>query len=487
MRQTTPLEADEKVRSGLEESLWAQELEKLDQELREDLLKPLRRRTVHKMYVREIAYRSQPKDEHPHHVGVFVSPSPAGPIVGFMPMRYIVLDRELQVWPGPKIHFVEELKREREPIEAVVRETGKWGKRHRHLDYVFMMPRPFDAQEVQGRQALIHTSNHRHQAVGLEELTVEQVRSISSMFREKVKESLRQLEILAALLKEAAKSGQEIGTLLNDIEVQVKKITHILSEVTSSKELPLVWETTMQHELGNPLEKLELVDSMEPPFQGDRIEINLEAIRRIQEVISEMASLQYLRVTVDAMSPHLVLSFSGDSLLPRWFDPSEFPARYGKGLLWEKERLNRAILEVGGVDRIMLIPLTPRGGEVITLQPLLAEGVERTEAIDRYLEQANRTLQHLGIQFAEPTSVRSELFQKLGFLISGEVSLPNDSVPEGYPVFQVEQLLQYHPVLVAAKALHPQLSLDFLKSYQVKGLILLEDNIHGARYLGILA
>lgn len=176
MRQPAPLEANGQILSGLEESLWAAQLQKLGEELREDLSKPVSRRPVRQMYIRELAYRDHPEDEHAHHVGAFLSPSPDGPAVGFLPMRYAVIDRDRRVRPGPKIHLLQELKDEREPIRVIVREIGRWHKPGHHLDFIFMMSRPFEAQEVENRQLLIHYPNlsDRSSAAGLEEEAAEE-------------------------------------------------------------------------------------------------------------------------------------------------------------------------------------------------------------------------------------------------------------------------------------------------------------------------
>ena len=105
-----------------------------------------------------------------------LSISPSGPVVGFLPMQYMVYDPEHLVRPGPKIHLAEELRFEQEPLPVVVRETGKWHKPGHHLDFVFMMPRPFDAKMVQGRHRLIHFPGDQTHSGGLEENALEKLK-----------------------------------------------------------------------------------------------------------------------------------------------------------------------------------------------------------------------------------------------------------------------------------------------------------------------
>ncbi len=169
MRQPAPLEANEKILSGLEESLWVAERQKIEEGFLEDLRKLPHRRTSYTMYVRELAYRERPEEDHPHHVGAMVSLSPNGVILGFLPLTNAVEDPSRKVRVGLKIHLFQELLDHHAGIELIVQRPGKSYRPGGHLDFVFRMRRRFTAEEVRAREMLLHYPDAPAPSAGMEE------------------------------------------------------------------------------------------------------------------------------------------------------------------------------------------------------------------------------------------------------------------------------------------------------------------------------
>ena len=174
MRQPSPLEGNEQILSGLEESLWVAERQKIEEGFLEDLRKLPHRRTIHTMYLRQLAYRDRPQEDHPHHVGAMVSLSPNGVILGFLPIANAVEDPHRKVRVGVKIHLLPELLDHHTGIGLVVQRPGKSYKPGRHLDFVFRMHRRFTAEEVRAREMLLHFPDEPFPSAGLEEGMVDE-------------------------------------------------------------------------------------------------------------------------------------------------------------------------------------------------------------------------------------------------------------------------------------------------------------------------
>ncbi len=481
----------------------AASLRRLEADLRADLRKPVSRRSVRPMYIREMAYRRQrPNEDHPHHVGVMVSFSPTTKPIGFLPIRNVIIDKEWEVNVSVKIHYLSEMLAHQEPLLLIVQRAGFSYKPGSHLDFVFMAARPLTGRDLEGRQHILdeRSSGSEPTSTGLEEpLTADTVRAVGRDVRNSFAEPLAAVEALLQRLKVAETSRQEDQVLeaMQGILHQSGEMREMLHALTSPDgSVPLPLRLILQHELGNGIQLLlgipglydRSVDWGELPHQRAAMQ---RGVARMREVIAEVESLPHLRLGVmGANGTYVVLSCSGASLLPQWKSLEDSFRLYGSGLKDEVERLRAAAGEAGA-DQAMLIPVTPAEAETITLYPSTAPDAADLPVVQDYVGDANRVLTSLGIQFASPQLAEDGKLQRLGFVVY-ENHLPEGLVPEGYTVVAAAQLQPgrpgtLHPALLAAKVLHPKLSWEFLLKYQVKAVLLLQDPLTGARYLAILA
>ncbi|MCM8794989.1 MAG: hypothetical protein NC819_04215 [Candidatus Omnitrophica bacterium] len=174
--------------------------------------------------------------------------------------------------------------------------------------------------------------------------------------------------------------------------------------------------------------------------------------------------------------------------IPSWLPLEKLLVRFGAGPGPELENLRQVAAEADA-DQVLLIPVSSRRKQGITLHPYLAAGVSSLDGVHEYLGRANRLMIAMGIRFEQPKDLHPRL-ERLGFVIY-EVVEPS-GLPERYTTVAADQLSAgspgyVHPALLAAKTLHPLLPWEFLKQYAVKGVLVLEDELTSARYLAILA
>ncbi len=252
---------------------------------------------------------------------------------------------------------------------------------------------------------------------------------------------------------------------------------------------------TLGEELVGPLNLLSSLTAVQlAEIDRDRLRGDMEKLERnfsrFLEVQEELETMSHVRLVVQGKLLNVAIRASETVLLPDWHDVELFPGTYGNGLAGEAEHFQQAIRE-SAANRYLLVPVTPQGGEVITLYPYSAPGVTNEAQIREYLDAANAVLEPLGVRFALLAPAVQGQFQQLGFLIT-EGAIPEGLAPPGYTTVESSRLSPdpaagYSPALVAAKILHPKLSWEFLKQYQLKALLLLEDKLTSARYLAILA
>jgi len=151
----------------------------------------------------------------------------------------------------------------------------------------------------------------------------------------------------------------------------------------------------------------------------------------------------------------------------------------------------RAILRIArevGADRAFAVPLDPAGSAPVTLSPFLYGPVEDRAAVEEYLAGAGSVLEKGGFRLAPLREGLPEPSDRPDLVIH-EGDLP---VPVQAATFQAAQVSAGHParldpLLVAARTLHPRLSWDFLKAYQPRVVLIVEDELSRTRYLVVLA
>ncbi|MBI3318127.1 MAG: hypothetical protein HYZ90_03145 [Candidatus Omnitrophica bacterium] len=331
-------------------------------------------------------------------------------------------------------------------------------------------------------------------AAGLEGVTAEGVRQATAELMAKIQEPLAAIDAQLEWLKDLPEEDLQVQEGMRIIYDNGSRIVSAVDDLPVS-----VYGLTASHELNNALSGvidpasryLEQVDRTD--LERD-VEGIADAIRQIHTLLEELSSLPVLRLRVYGSSSVMqVLSLaSSTSTQPIWIDPTRtrLLGNYGAGLVDEVERMEQAARKSGS-DQLLLVPITPIGGEVIRLQPFFHREIDSEGQVRRYLAEGNRILKDFGIRFGELTPAPPGPLSRLGFLIY-EGELPEGLAPEGYPAFQADRLSlenpdRFHPALVAMKTLHPRLPWEFLKGYQVKALLLLEDKLTKARYLAILA
>ncbi len=348
-------------------------------------------------------------------------------------------------------------------------------------------------------------------SAGLEEITTEKVLTWAITLDTVLQDPLNKMREELAYLPTSWEGWNDpakadlIRRSLEQVLLESGRFVRLMRQTPEGIEgMSPIFSKTISHELGNPTGRLcgysEL--ALLKFTQGGSAEVERffpttppwvaiqRGLKLMEAVLQELTSSELLRLVTYQLGSQIVLRVS-NMILPGWSDLNRFPTIYGRGLAHESQRLTQP-----GIDQFALIPLTPVGGETIHLRTYLDASVAaQQEEIASYFEEGNRLFQEtekdkggLPVQFDAPVSISDPNvpLNTLGVLIY-EGEKPQRAVPEGYVALSVDQLRQLHPGLVAAKILHPKLSWEFLERYQVKGLLLLQDDTSGARYLALLA
>lgn len=245
---------------------------------------------------------------------------------------------------------------------------------------------------------------------------------------------------------------------------------------------------------GTPWESFIRWDLSVPEATSPHLELFLQHAGRI---LDEAAHLMSAPPAEPAAGPSTLLGTGGSTPLTTGLEeggrvtngpPVEVVTGESVSLGAASIKTILAIAREVGADHAFAVPLGPARSEPVTLQPFLYGQVEDRAAVEEYLANAGPILAVSGFRLAPLREGLPEPSDGLSLVIH-EGDLP---VPVQAATFQAAQVsarhrARLHPLLVAARALDPRLSWDFLKGFQPLEVLVLEDEASQTRYLVILA
>lgn len=332
--------------------------------------------------------------------------------------------------------------------------------------------RPTGLEESGAKEDLLRALGYP--AVGLEEVAVEEVQEAARGLKGEIAGNLdaigKALDRLEELQESAPWDMKGINEAMGEIGENVAQISAAIPNKDLSEfQRSVPFWGVVGHQINNLLAILRAKKEL---YELERSRNQEQASAYLRDALPEMRGAQKrMRAVLEELENFSTLSYlrltvNGDGTVVAFEE-------IVKGN--DRERLDTEARH-SGADLVLLLPLKSQ-----TLHPYYSGGPDPEERVGKHIEEINGKLLPYGIAFDPLKSVSSGFIN--GFPDPWFVILDQDpkyqilsTLPPFVSRFWVNEFLQMDPLLLAQKALHPELELGFLKGRQPKAVLRLEES-----------